>query len=75
MNNDSLYIITDSNSIENIEITVFVNQKQVYKFNISKNKKVKIFIKIISNKISKDTNLIFDAFNILMIKKKLNKYI
>lgn len=75
MNNDSLYIITDSNLIENIEITVFVNQKQVYKFNISKNKKVKIFIKIISNKISKDTNLIFDAFNILMIKKKLNKYI
>jgi hypothetical protein len=75
MNNDSLYIITDSNLIENIEITVFVNQKQVYKFNISKNKKVKIFIKIISNKISKDTNLIFDAYNILMIKKKLNKYI
>ena len=36
-NNDELYIITDSNSIENIEITVFLNQKQICKLNISKN--------------------------------------
>ena len=61
-NNDELYIITDSNSIENIEITVFLNQKQICKLNISKNEKVKNFINIISNKIPKDSTLILDGF-------------
>ena len=57
VDNNSFYIITDS-----ILITVYLNQKQIYKFNFSKYEKVKNFINIISNKIPHDSTLILDGF-------------
>ena len=59
VDNNSFYIITDS-----ILITVYLNQKQIYKFNFSKYEKVKNFINIISNKIPNDSTLILDGIEI-----------
>ena len=54
------YIITDSNT----KINIYLNQKQIYKFNYSINEKVKNFINFISNKIPYDSTLIHDGFEI-----------
>ena len=57
VDNNSFYIITDS-----ILITVYLNEKQIYKINFSKYEKVKNFINIISDKIPNDSILILDGF-------------
>ena len=63
VNNILLFILTVSTLIE---IKVYLNEKQICKFNFSKNEKIKNFINIISNKIPNKS--------ILRISNNIEKY-
>ena len=59
INNNTIFITTN---LSLIEISVYLNKNQIFKFKCLKNENVKNFIKIISNKIPNDSNLVLDGF-------------